>query len=110
DTAAFCALLDALRSRYGSTRDVHIGLAFHSLRAVTPAMIDAVLAHAGGIAPVHMHVAEQTAEVADCIAWSGQRPVAWLLDHVAVDARWCLVHATHLDDVEVGGLAASGAV
>ena len=48
-------------------------------------------------APIHIHIAEQTQEVDDCIAWSGQRPVAWLLDHAAVDARWCLVHATHMD-------------
>ena len=48
-------------------------------------------------APIHIHIAEQTKEVDDCIAWSGQRPVAWLLDHAPVDARWCLVHATHMD-------------
>ena len=49
------------------------------------------------------------AEVEDCIAVRGARPVAWLLDHAPVDARWTLVHATHLDRAEVAGIAASGA-
>ena len=61
-------------------------------------------------APVHIHIAEQTREVDDCLAWSGQRPVAWLLDHAPVDARWCLVHATHMDADEYRRAAASGAV
>jgi formimidoylglutamate deiminase len=49
-------------------------------------------------------------EVEDCLAWSGSRPVAWLLDHVRPDARWCLVHVTHMDAGETARLAASGAV
>jgi len=60
--------------------------------------------------PIHIHVAEQVKEVADCIAWSGRRPVAWLLDHAPVDPRWCLVHATHVDAGELTAVAASGAV
>jgi formimidoylglutamate deiminase len=51
-------------------------------------------------APVHIHIAEQTQEVDDCLAWSGQRPVQWLLDHAPVDARWCLIHATHMTPEE----------
>jgi cytosine/adenosine deaminase-related metal-dependent hydrolase len=51
--------------------------------------------------PFHIHIAEQTAEVDDCVAWSGARPVRWLLDHAPVDERWCLVHATHVDDGEL---------
>jgi formimidoylglutamate deiminase len=61
-------------------------------------------------APVHIHIAEQQREVSDCLAWSGQRPVQWLLDHAEVDARWCLVHATHMHDTELRALAASGAI
>jgi len=61
-------------------------------------------------APIHIHAAEQRKEVDDCLAWSGKRPVAWLLDHHAVDKRWCLVHSTQLDDDETYRLAASGAV
>jgi formimidoylglutamate deiminase len=60
--------------------------------------------------PIHIHIAEQTQEVGDCVAWSGRRPVEWLLEHTAVDERWCLVHATHINDAELQGIAASGAV
>ena len=98
-----------------------VGIALHSLRAVPPdAMravldgIDALPASPAGRAasrmPVHVHVAEQIGEVQDCLAIRHARPVEWLLDHAPVDARWCLVHATHLDDDEVRRLAASGAV
>ncbi|MHB8530526.1 MAG: amidohydrolase family protein [Caulobacteraceae bacterium] len=59
---------------------------------------------------MHIHAAEQVQEVEDCLAWSGQRPVEWLLDHAQVDRRWCLIHATHLAPGEVERLAASGAV
>jgi formimidoylglutamate deiminase len=60
--------------------------------------------------PIHIHVAEQAREVEACLAWSGTRPVAWLLDHAPVDRHWCLVHATHVDDAEITGIAGSGAV
>ncbi len=86
-----------------------LGVAPHSLRAVTPE--DLVwLQTIAPTGPIHIHVAEQMQEVEDCIAWSGQRPVQWLLDHAPVDDRWCLIHATHLDDGEVERLARSGAV
>ena len=91
-----------------------VGVAPHSLRAVGPGALRNVVAGLHAIdasAPVHIHIAEQQQEVQDCIAWSGgQRPVAWLLAHADVDARWCLVHATHIDDAERAGLAASGAI
>ncbi len=100
DYAALCATMAS---------DAAIGIAPHSLRAVTPAELAAVCDIAGS-RPIHIHVAEQEKEVADCLAWSGARPVAWLLDHAPVDCRWCLVHATHMDDKERRRLAASGAV
>jgi formimidoylglutamate deiminase len=90
-----------------------LGLAPHSLRAVPPdALRDAIagLDAMAPTAPIHIHIAEQTQEVDDCLAWSGQRPVAWLLDHARVDARWCLVHATHMDAAEYKHAARSGAV
>ncbi len=90
-------------------RRVATGIAPHSLRAVTPAELDAVIAMARA-GPIHMHVAEQEKEVVDCRAWCGTGPVAWLLDHAPVDHQWCLVHATHIDPVERRRLAASGAV
>ena len=85
------------------------GVAPHSLRAVPPDALAALLAGASA-GPLHIHVAEQVAEVQDCVAHTGQRPVAWLLDHAAVDARWCVVHATHMDAAETTALAATGAV
>jgi formimidoylglutamate deiminase len=90
-----------------------LGLAPHSLRAVPPESLREALAGLDAIdptAPLHLHIAEQTGEVEACLAWSGQRPVDWLLDHVVVDRRWCLVHATHMTDVECQRAAASGAV
>ncbi|MBS0319022.1 MAG: formimidoylglutamate deiminase [Proteobacteria bacterium] len=89
--------------------DVVVGVAPHSLRAVTPALLHQVLDAAPPDAPIHIHVSEQRREVADCLAWSGQRPVDWLLDHAPVDARWALVHATHADAREIARIAASGA-
>ena len=90
-----------------------LGLAPHSLRAVPP---DSLAAAVQGLtalnpqAPIHIHIAEQTQEVDDCIAWSGQRPVQWLLNHAPVDERWCLVHATHMTPDEYAGAARTGAV
>jgi formimidoylglutamate deiminase len=84
-----------------------VGVAPHSLRAVTPDELAAIVETA---APIHIHAAEQTKEVDDCLAWSGKRPVEWLLANARVDARWCVVHATHMSDDEVTALAHSGAI
>ncbi|MDE2333859.1 MAG: amidohydrolase family protein, partial [Rhodospirillales bacterium] len=86
-----------------------IGVAPHSLRAVTPDELAALVSLAG-VDPVHIHVAEQATEVADCLAWRGARPTRLLFDLVPVDERWCLVHATHVDREEVTAIARSGAV
>jgi formimidoylglutamate deiminase len=86
-----------------------VGVAPHSLRAATPDELAAILPLVPG-GPVHIHAAEQVKEVEDCIAWSGLRPVEWLLANAGVDARWCLIHATHLTPEETRGLARSGAV
>jgi len=86
-----------------------LGIAPHSLRAVTPAELEALLAlHPQG--PIHIHAAEQQLEVDDCLAATGQRPVEWLLAHAPIDARWCFVHATQMTPVETAALARSGAV
>ncbi len=88
---------------------LRVGCALHSLRAVPHEAMDVVLAALPDTARVHVHIAEQVAEVEDCVAVRGARPVAWLLDHAPVDARWTLVHATHLDTHEIAGIARSGA-
>jgi len=93
--------------------DATVGVAPHSLRAVPPQALNEVVQGLHAMdprAPVHIHIAEQQREVDDCLAWSGARPVQWLLDHVGVDERWCLVHATHVDDAELTAMAKSGAV
>ncbi len=90
-----------------------LGVAPHSLRAVPPESLKEIIASLDAFdstCPIHIHIAEQTKEVDDCIAWSGQRPVQWLLDHAQVDSRWCLVHATHMDASEYERAAKSGAV
>ncbi|HUF57033.1 MAG TPA: formimidoylglutamate deiminase [Thermohalobaculum sp.] len=84
------------------------GIAPHSLRAVPPPVLaDAVAAHGEG--PIHIHVAEQTAEVDEIEAAWGARPVEWLLTTQPVDALWCLIHATHMTPPEVEEMAATGA-
>lgn len=88
---------------------LRVGCALHSLRAVPPDAMDAVLDALPDDARVHIHIAEQVPEVHECIAVRGARPVEWLLEHAPVDARWTLVHATHLDAAEVAGIARSGA-
>ena len=89
--------------------DARLGAAIHSLRAVDPGGL-AFAAELAPRAPLHIHAAEQTAEVEEVEAWLGARPVEWLLANAGVDERWCLVHATHMTSHETAGLADSGAV
>ncbi len=86
-----------------------VGIAPHSLRAVTPATLRAVC-QAVPDGPIHIHAAEQMKEVDECIAALGRRPVQWLMDNAGLDARWCVIHATHTSEREIRTLAASGAV
>ena len=109
DVEGFAELLDGARAALSSLPDAVLGVAPHSLRAVTPDELGPVTALAG-TGPVHIHIAEQTREVDACLAWSGARPVQWLLDHASVDGRWCLVHATHMTDAEAQAMARSGAI
>jgi formiminoglutamate deiminase len=108
DVGTYARLLERARKVVAGLDDGVVGIAPHSLRAVTPESLSEIVVMAGE-GPVHIHIAEQVKEVEDCLAWSGQRPVAWLLDHAPVDQRWCLIHATHLNPQEVKGIAASGA-
>ncbi|WP_374383940.1 formimidoylglutamate deiminase [Dongia sp.] len=87
-----------------------LGFCFHSLRAVTLEQIKEVLGSSADDRPVHVHIAEQQKEVDDCLAWSALRPIEWLYDNVAVDGRWCLIHATHAEANEVTAMVTSGAV
>ncbi|HVI66202.1 MAG TPA: formimidoylglutamate deiminase [Bradyrhizobium sp.] len=108
-TDQFARLIAATRVAVGTLPGANIGVAPHSLRAVTPEELGDILALAEA-EPIHIHAAEQIREVEDCVAWSGRRPVEWLLEHTAVDQRWCLIHATHMTTAETAALASSGVV
>lgn len=113
DPDAVLRMAEAARRAAGDDADVRVGVAPHSLRAADPASIAALLAGADAIdasAPIHVHAAEQTKEVDDCLAATGQRPVEWLLSNFPIDARWCFIHATHMNARETLALARSGAV
>ncbi|QOZ70905.1 formimidoylglutamate deiminase [Bradyrhizobium arachidis] len=105
----FAALMDASRKAIATLPGANIGIAPHSLRAVAPDELAAIIPLANG-GPVHIHAAEQVKEVEDCLAWSGRRPVQWLLEHAPLDQRWCLIHATHMTDAEITAFAKTGAV
>ncbi|RZJ80007.1 MAG: formimidoylglutamate deiminase, partial [Brevundimonas sp.] len=109
DLDSFADLVSRCRALTAGLDDAVVGVAPHSLRAVTPDELAAMPGLAGE-GPVHIHVAEQTKEVDDCLAWSGARPVEWLLANAPVDARWTLIHATHVLDSEWREVAARGAV
>ena len=94
-------------------RHAQPGIAPHSLRAVAPDQLQPLLVGArellGSDFPIHIHIAEQQQEVADCEAAYGRRPVALLDETVKLDAQWNLVHATHVEEVEWRSLVAKKA-
>jgi formimidoylglutamate deiminase len=104
------AIAGILRRDTAGDPDVVIGACAHSLRAVSPAQLRALIDGSPSNVPVHLHAAEQLGEVEAVEDALGARPVAWLLANHAIGPRWCLVHATHLDEAERSALAASGAV
>jgi len=111
DRNEFCRLLQILSARLSGRHQ--LGLAFHSLRAVAPDSFAPIIDTLDKIdmrAPIHIHIAEQTAEVEACLAHSGKRPVEWLLDSQPVNERWCLIHATHVSKQEWQDIAQSGAI
>jgi formiminoglutamate deiminase len=109
DLDLYARLLETGRAAASRVPGANVGIAPHSLRAVAPDEL-AQLIPLAGMDPIHIHAAEQVREVEDCLAWSGARPVEWLLDNAPVDARWCLIHATHMTEAETDALARRGAV
>ncbi|WP_299695058.1 formimidoylglutamate deiminase [uncultured Tateyamaria sp.] len=110
DVDAFADLVDAARAGLAALpADAAMGIAPHSLRATCPDDLHRAIADHSG-SQIHIHIAEQPKEVADIRDWLGARPVDWLLHHAEVDARWCLIHATHMTPDETRALAATGAV
>jgi formiminoglutamate deiminase len=105
---AFEKLMGACTKLTSGLAGASLGVAPHSHRAVTPAELSSVTAMTEG--PIHIHVAEQVKEVEDCLAWSGARPIEWLLGNMPVNERWCLIHATHMTEDEIRHVAESGAI
>lgn len=110
---SYLVLYERLREATNGLPGVRLGMAPHSLRAVSPEQLTALHAYLDRhdpLAPIHLHIAEQQAEVTACVDRLGMRPVAWLLDHAPISSRHCLVHATHMSERESLALARSGAV
>lgn len=106
----FAALVDGARNTLKALpADTKLGVAPHSLRAVAPEQLrEAPLMAAGG--PVHLHIAEQMAEVAEVEGAWGARPVEWAVDNLPLDGHWCMVHATQMTPAETLSLANTGVV
>lgn len=115
DQRRFATSVDSVLKMRDSIRDwclpqVSAGVAVHSLRAARPQSLhELASALQGDAGPVHIHVAEQTAEVDDCLTATGMRPIAWLAQQGLLNAHWQLVHATHATPQEISAVAASGA-
>jgi formimidoylglutamate deiminase len=109
DVDRFVRLLERTRAIARRLPTARVGIAPHSLRAVTPETLRAVCAAAPD-GPIHIHAAEQAREEGMCLAVLGRRPVEWLLAEAGVDSRWCIIHAIHMAEFETSDLAASGAV
>lgn len=109
----FADLYERLARRHRGDPNVRVGLAPHSLRAVPPDHLARVVDLARRLdktAPIHIHISEQPKEVAECVAWSGMTPIAWLAANAPVDDAWCLVHATHATPDEVATMAQRRAI
>lgn len=105
----YAQLLAASRTAVSALPGAVVGIAPHSLRAATPEELHRNLPLAGD-GPIHIHAAEQVLEVEECLAWSGARPVQWLLDTMGADSRWCFIHATHMTAEETRRMARAGVV
>ncbi len=110
DLDAYLGLLDDCRGLLRTHPNCRLGAAPHSLRAVAPATLTRLTESLPPGWPLHLHIAEQPAEVRDCREALGARPVEWLLANAPVDNHWCLVHATHMNEHEQADAAAQGAV
>jgi formimidoylglutamate deiminase len=108
DTGAFLRLFQQLEGAASALQST--GVALHSLRAVPLSAVREVIAALPADVPIHIHVCEQQREVDACLKFAGRTPIEYLLDSVAVDRHWCLVHATHASPSELQAVARSQAV
>ena len=102
-------LLESSKQSTKLYKNASLGIGIHSLRAVNGNDIKSICNNLKGDIPFHIHVSEQLKEIKDCLGFYGKRPVQWLLDNCNVNENYHLVHATHLDDDEVKGIANSQA-
>ena len=110
DANRFLRIYETLRGVTAANPLRRLGISPHSLRAVTPELLNAVLSEIDTESRIHVHVAEQMKEVDDCLAWCGQRPVEFLRSKFDVSGCWCAIHATHMTEDETSWLARSGAI
>ncbi|MCP4274793.1 MAG: formimidoylglutamate deiminase [Gammaproteobacteria bacterium] len=104
--SGFMPIVESLQQATKDNQNFQVGVAPHSLRAVSHEQLKELVEITAGI-PRHIHIAEQQKEVEACLAAYGQRPVAWLQSNIELNADWCLIHATHLDADETTRLARS---
>ena len=110
DPESFVALVASAGAGMGDLPpDCRLGVAPHSLRAVAPEDLGG-LAKLAPDGPIHMHLAEQLAEVDEVSAAWGARPVEWAIDNIDLSARWCLIHCTQMTAAETVNLARTGAI
>jgi len=109
-TEDFLNLVEGLQAHETEKDYLNVGVAPHSLRATDAEQLKILVNSLPKRIPIHIHIAEQVKEVQDCLDWSGKRPVDWLLSNIDIDDRWCLVHATHVDQSEYNRIAEAGAV
>jgi formimidoylglutamate deiminase len=107
----FVGIVGSLQAASRENPNTTVGIAPHSLRAISKSLLNDVLSSCdNNLAAIHLHIAEQTREVDECLAWSQQRPVDWLFDNFDVDHNWCLIHATHMSPEETLKMAKSGCI
>ena len=97
----YLRFVDSVKDQSKSFSNVGVGVGIHSLRAADQSEINDVIEYLAPDMPFHIHIAEQPLEVADCVEFYGARPVEWFLGEFAVDERFNLVHATHVNENEL---------
>jgi formimidoylglutamate deiminase len=110
DAEGFIDIVTSLQQASAADANTSVGIAPHSLRAINGELLREVIGALDNLAAIHVHIAEQTKEVDDCLAWSQMRPLEWLFDQFDVGPSWCLIHATHMNAAETAAMAQSGCV
>jgi formiminoglutamate deiminase len=109
DIDSYNKLLEASQKSCSEYVHANVALGIHSMRGVEPEIIKEIACNGPKNLPFHIHISEQLKEVSDAISYLGKRPVEWMLENCHMDSRFHLVHATHLNEFEIKGIANSGA-